>query len=71
VFRQKASPWMIVIAVVLLVAVIAGIYLALLARKPKTAEAPVITNDPYASQYTSPPTKADPEAVLNQGSPVQ
>jgi hypothetical protein len=60
VFRQQASPLMVVITILVMLAVVAGVYLVLMRRAPETPQAPAITNDPYAGQYKGGPAPARP-----------
>ena len=63
--KQRLSPLVIVVVIAVALAIIAGVFLLLMHRHPTESGesgAPPIANDPYAGQYTGPPTKSGPEA---------
>ncbi|MBM3476633.1 MAG: hypothetical protein FJX75_25445 [Armatimonadetes bacterium] len=63
--KKQLSPLAIVVVVAVALAIAAGIFFLLIHRHPGGASdsgAPPVANDPYASQYSGPPTKAGPEA---------
>jgi hypothetical protein len=57
---------MIVIAIVVVLAIVVGVYLTLMHRPPETPQAPPTTNDPYSGQYKGGPA----QPALPEGGPV-
>ena len=56
--RMRLSPVVVVVALILVLAIIAGAYLVLSGRRSATPKAPEVKDDPYANQYNAPPRPA-------------
>lgn len=63
VLPTRVSPLVVIIAIVLLLALIAGIYVVLVRRQAEILTPPVVKNDPYAGQYQGPAAPPYPDGV--------
>ena len=63
--KQRLSPAIIVVLVLIALLLISGVFYLLMHRSgPTDSEAPPIANDPYAGQIQGPPNQSNPEAGI-------